>query len=37
MFILSQTDDLLVDLIIFLIEDLKFLHKIIDVFNPLSS
>ena len=37
MFILPQTDDLLVDLIIFLLEDLEFLNKIIDFFNPLNS
>ena len=34
---MSQTDDLLVDLIIFLLKDLEFLNKIIDFFNPLNS
>ena len=37
MFIRSQIDDNLIDLIIFLLEDLEFLNKIIDFFNPLNS
>ena len=30
-------EDELIDLIIFLLEDLEFLNKIIDFFNPLNS
>jgi hypothetical protein len=37
MFFFSQMDDKLIDLIIFLLEDLEFLNKIIDFFKPLNS